>query len=39
MRGIPEDLRKEFTDSENGYSLPKSIMKVGYFEVEKRIPD
>ena len=38
-RGIPEDLKKEFTDSENGYSLPKSIMKIGYFEVEKRIPD
>jgi len=38
MRGIPEDLKKEFKDSENGYSYPKSIIKIGLFEVEKRIP-
>lgn len=39
MRGIPEELKKEFTDSENGYGLPVWVEKIGYFEVQKRIPN
>jgi hypothetical protein len=37
-RGIPEELRQEFTDSENGYSLPLLKKEVGLFVIEKRRP-
>jgi len=39
MRGIPEHLKKEFIDSENGFATPSWKEKIGYFEVEKRIPN
>lgn len=38
MRGIPEDLKKEFTDSENGYQKSTLKESIGFFELEKRIP-
>jgi len=38
MRGIPEDLKKEFLDSENGYFSPVWEKRFGAFVVQKRIP-
>jgi len=38
-RGIPEGLKKEFIDSENGYGLPVFEKKIGNFLVQKRIPE
>ncbi|MCL5091122.1 MAG: glycosyltransferase family 39 protein, partial [Patescibacteria group bacterium] len=38
MRGIPEELKKEFIDSENGYAMPTNNEEIGYFVWEKRTP-
>lgn len=37
-RGIPEELKKIFVDSENGFGKPVAREEIGQFVIEKRVP-